>query len=71
MFGHKACSVEAVSALQHKARHYSPAKRSSAVSSRVEDVIAPPFVAPIARARAKAVSRAIPEPSCSTETKQG
>ena len=55
MFGQRACS----------------AKRSIAVSSRADEAMAPAFVAPIARERASASSRALPVPSCSDETKQG
>lgn len=42
-----------------------------AVSSLAEDSMAPALVAPIALEIAKAISKALPAPSCSTETKQG
>src|SRR5260370_33017171 len=46
-------------------------KRSSAVSSRAEESIAPPRVAPMPRAIDRASSRAFPLTSRSTEIKQG
>ena len=47
------------------------AKRSMAVSSRTDEAMAPCFVAPMARESARAISKPLPVPFCSTETKHG
>ena len=72
MLGHSACSKSRINQpFDRLTGYYIPAKRSRAVSSRTEEATAPALVAPIAQERASAVDKPVPDPSCSTEMKQG